>query len=113
MGGKMKLNLYIKILVVLTMISTFSMVDREVCAEDSHDFLVVKEMSVPHINSFEIRYGDESKIFVSKDVSVFLHEDGGRRGSIKELAAVGRIERARLYIKGATVVKIVVLEMAQ
>lgn len=81
--------------------------------EKSDGFLNVIEMSVPYINSFQIVYGEESKFHVSKDVEVFINEDGGRRSSIKELTAVGRIERARLYLKGATVLKIIVLKMAQ
>ena len=83
------------------------------CASFADEYQVIKEMKVPFISSSEIRYGDESRLFVSKDVEVFIHEDGGGRVSIRDLAAVGRIELARLYIKGATVVKIVVLEMAQ
>jgi hypothetical protein len=81
--------------------------------ERSDGFLTVIEMTVPYINSFQIVYGDESKFYVSRDVEVFIQDEGGKRSSIKELAAVGRIERARLYLKGATVVKIVVLKMAQ
>jgi hypothetical protein len=70
-------------------------------------------MTVPFINSFQIVYGNESKFYVAKNVEVFIGEVGGRRSSIIELEAVGRIERARIYLTGATVVKIVVLKMAQ
>ncbi len=82
-------------------------------AEISDGFVNVIEMTVPYINSYQIVYGDESKFYVSNEVAVFIHDEGGKRSSIKELAAVGRIERARLYLKGATVIKIVVLKMAQ
>jgi hypothetical protein len=50
---------------------------------------------------------------ISRDVEVTLHKEGGKRLSIKELAGVGRIEKARIFLNGGTVMKIVVLEMAQ
>jgi hypothetical protein len=102
-----------KFLAMLLLAITLSMPLSAWSAEKSDEFLNVIEMMVPYINSFQIVYGDESKFYVSRDVEVFINDDGGKRSSIKELAAVGRIERARLYLKGATVVKIVVLKMAQ
>lgn len=50
---------------------------------------------------------------ISRDVEVTLLTEGGRRLSIKELAGVGRVEKARIFLNGGTVMKIVVLEMAQ
>ena len=81
-------------------------------SEDRSPPLAFIEGTVPHLTLTELFLGN-MRFLIAKDVEVFLHKESGRRISIKELVGVGRIERAKIFLNGGTVVKIVVLEMVQ
>ena len=67
---------------------------------------------VTSVNSHELyMYG--LRFFISPDVKIYLHKDGGQTASLKSLVAVGRIEKARIFVTRREVRKIVILDMRQ
>jgi hypothetical protein len=79
---------------------------------DMPELLTRMEGTVTALRLTDLHMGP-MRFNISRDVVVTLHKEGGKRLSIKELAGVGRIEKARIFLNGGTVMKIVVLEMAQ
>ncbi len=53
------------------------------------------------------------RFFISPDVKIYFHKDGGQTVSLKSLAAVGRIDKAQIFVTGSEVKKIVILDMRQ
>lgn len=53
------------------------------------------------------------RFFIAPDVRIYLQAEGGKPVSLKSLAAVGRIEKARICVSKSEVKMIVILEMRQ
>ena len=82
--------------------------DRAECDE----ILTALEGEVPVVKLTELYWG-RMRFHISRNVEVFYLREDGKKMTIKELAILGRIDKARLFLKGGTVVKIVVLNMRQ
>jgi hypothetical protein len=76
---------------------------------ESADKVIFTDM-VTSINRNELHMSG-LRFFVSPKLEVFLKTDNGKTVSKKSLFAVGRIDRASVYVKGSQVYKIVVLDM--
>jgi hypothetical protein len=53
------------------------------------------------------------RYFINPDVTIVMENENGKQVSLSTIVKVGQIEKARLYLNGNKVVKIVILEMRQ
>ena len=89
----------------ITMIAVFHPPERAWTADE-----VIFKDTISSINKHEL-YMFGVRFFIAPDVKIFLKTDYGKPLNLKELVAVGRIEKAAVYMKGSVVKKIIVLEM--
>lgn len=105
-------NLTLQLIVFMLLLSpvwcVVSLPDQAECDE----ILTVLEGEIPVVKHTELYWG-QMRFHISRKVEVFYLREDGKKMTIKELAIQGRIDRAKLYLKGGTVVKIVVLNMTQ
>jgi hypothetical protein len=103
----MRKQAFAGVFVLLTLLLTLS---RAVGANTANGVVFTDRVTV--ITKHEL-FMSGLRFFVAPHVQIYLHSDGGKTVSIKSLTSVGTIDKARIFVKGSQVTKIIVLEMQQ